>query len=297
MGLSGDLAEFTLPEILDLLSRGARSGTLLLPDASMTISLVDGAISAVAAHRDQLKLRLLHALPPDALLSLDGADSVASLAGLGLLEAERIREIAADDALDQLATGNTDQGAFHWRSDEIVDPIGLRLQPHETCERAAARRAEVAEALTVVGGIDQVLHFGSGPLGDVDAALLAAIDGDRPISASALLVGMGIAGFLSQIAPLVTRGALIVLAPGEHTSTEMLAARWDIHGRTGRPSEPAVAAVVAVPDPRDSTEEPRSISRAATAPGDGSTQTARVVDLQRNRVAIQRAIQELGRWT
>jgi hypothetical protein len=215
--LEGNLADFTLPDILRLLAATSKTGRLALvrDGASGRVDLVDGRLrdASAAADRVSIARRLFGAglvSAEDLVAAIEGcgglptdAEVAAALAADGKLEkgalAEVVREQTVDAVFDLLRWRD---GNFRFdRSEDVVPdarPLELALALDEVLSEAASRLEVWPSVEERTGGLDAVVTIvrpGGGrsqvSLPPDGWTLLSFVDGQRSLAELAHLTGQG----------------------------------------------------------------------------------------------------------
>ena len=235
MRLDGSLEDFSLPDVLQLLSQTRKTGALHLQaseeDRKGVIRLGEGAIDAARSdlRRQVLARRLVGAgLVSDDALS-GAADDVRAGAPSLLralldrsgLSIEEVNHVAADqvtDAVCELLRWNA--GTFSFMVGE-EDPDGLTLALNaEELVAEGHRRMQVWPNLTsYIPSPDTVLRLAPSLAFDPSCTreewgLLALVDGSRSVSEIVALLGRSEFALAGALAALVERGLLTVDATG-----------------------------------------------------------------------------------
>jgi hypothetical protein len=248
--LEGDLTDFSLPDILRLLSFTSKSGQLGLQqgDASGRVVLVDGHVRDVSADARRLPLarRLLGTgrVDPAALrATLAGRETLpsdAELASLlvhqGHLDAETaataLRDQAVDAGFDLLrwrsgsfrfdtAEGEAKQrlagttGSFDLTVDALLAEVDAR---REAWSELAERTGDATAVVTIVRPPDA----GAVRVEPDGWELLALIDGRRRLEELVELSGRGEFATRRTLAALLEQGVVEVGPPGDGATTERL---------------------------------------------------------------------------
>jgi hypothetical protein len=296
--LEGDLSDFSLPEVLQLLAFTSKSGRLTLRDGTRRgrIDVRDGRVLDVSADASRLpvarrllgvglldadRLRALLAardeLPTDhdlveLLLSEDGDERRGA--------ADELRAVLRDQHIDAAAELlRWHEGDFRFDASVLVpdegstaDVAGLMEEVHE--------RATAAEELEArLGDSDQRIAIRR-PDDDVTVpaegwALLALVDGRRTVDDVVRLSGIGDFAARRALVQLLDLGVVTVDADaGEVTDDELVAAHAllsDFEAVLGGAVPAAAAAGVPVeaPPPAVELDAGLEVDGAAAVDGDG----------------------------
>jgi hypothetical protein len=233
--LDGSLEDFTLPDILQLLTRTQKTGSLQLHAAGDErrglVRLAAGAVNGASSdlRRHALARRLVGAgLISDEALTAAAGDARAGAPSLvrALLE----RDDVATDELHRLATDQVTDAVcelLRWSTGTFSflvgdpDPEGLELGLDvEKLLAEGERRMQVWPSLTThIPSGDAVLRLAASPAFDPSCSreewgLIALVDGSRSVNEIVALLGRSefiVAGALSA---LVERGLLTISTPG-----------------------------------------------------------------------------------
>jgi hypothetical protein len=235
MRLDGSLEDFTLPDILQLLTRTKKTGSLQLLAAQDErrglVRLTSGAVNGASSdlRRQALARRLVGSgLVSDEVLTAAAGDVRAGASSLvrallerGDVDAAEVNRLAADqvtDAVCELLRWSA--GTFSFLIGD-PDPEGLDLElSAEELVAEGERRMQVWPSLTThIPSSDTVLRLAASPAFDPSCSreewgLIALVDGNRSVNEIVALLGrseFAVAGVLSG---LVERGLLTISTPG-----------------------------------------------------------------------------------
>jgi hypothetical protein len=235
MRLDGSLEDFTLPDILQLLTRTKKTGSLQLlaaeDDRRGLVRLASGAVNGASSdlRRHALARRLVGSgLVSDEALTAAASDVRAGASSLvrallerGDVDSAEVNRLAADqvtDAVCELLRWST--GTFSFLIGD-PDPEGLDLElSAEELVAEGERRMQVWPSLTThIPSSDTVLRLAASPAFDPSCSreewgLIALVDGNRSVNEIVALLGrseFAVAGVLSA---LVERGLLTISTPG-----------------------------------------------------------------------------------
>lgn len=213
--LAGDLADFSLADVLQLLSVTGKSGTLRLTTTTATgrVVLVDGRVEDASCDAERVpvarRLLGLGLVAGETLLGLlpDGAELpsdrglVAALVAGEQLDADRGREVLRDQVVDAVFDlARWDEGTFTFEGAEVAlhGPVQLTATVDELLGEAADRLEEWERIAGCTGPGDAVVTIrrpGTPPEAielDGDAwALLSLVDGRRSVDELVALTGQG----------------------------------------------------------------------------------------------------------
>ncbi len=238
MRLDGNLEDFGLPDVLNLLARTHKSGALHLNtedtgDAQRRgiIRLGQGSVNAASSdlRRQALARRIVGAglVSDDALAGAAedvraGAPSlVRALLDRAAVAADEVTRLAADQATDAVCELlRWSAGTFSFMIGED-DPDGLELGlAAEDLVAEGERRMQVWPTLTShIPSPDTVLRLAAAPAFDPSCTreewgLLALVDGARSVSEIVALLGRSEFAVAGALSALVERGLLTVSATG-----------------------------------------------------------------------------------
>jgi len=225
--LEGSLDAFGLPDIFQLLSHTKKTGGLHLRrgGADGVVYFADGAVCGASADERQQTLarRLVGSgtVDDDALRSAVQR-AVNDQVGIGraLLESnavdpELLREAATEQTFDAVFDLMCwTEGDFAFAGDESdPDGVGLRLPADTVVDEAQSRREAWDAAASGVPSPDTVLAMpvvldDDPALTRDEWALLALVDGRRPVREIVELTGAGQFAVVSTLSRLVERGLL-----------------------------------------------------------------------------------------
>ncbi len=229
MKLEGSLDAFSLPDIFQLLSFTKKSGGLHLRRASThgCVHFREGAISAAVS--DDGRQALARRVVGSSDVGVDDLAAAVERAAAGeigvaraLLEAgavddEALRGMLAEQAVDAVFDFlRWSDGDFSFSLDEqSPDDIGVQLNVEEIVTEARARLEAWERACQVIPSPDTVLVVPVGvreepQLSRSEWALLALVDGRRPVTELCALAGRGDFAVVSALAALVDRGLLVI---------------------------------------------------------------------------------------
>ncbi len=229
MKLEGSLDAFGLPDIFQLLSHTRKTGGLHLRrgGADGVVYFEEGAVCGASADErlQALARRLVGSgTVDDNDLRAAVGRAVEEKVGVGraLLEAdavdpELLREAATEQTFDAVFDLMCwTEGDFAFAADESdPDGVGLRLPADRVVEEAQSRRSAWESAGSGVPSPETVLTMpvvlDSDPsLSRDEWALLALVDGRRPVREIVELTGAGQFAVVSTLSRLVERGLLAV---------------------------------------------------------------------------------------
>ncbi|MEO5825812.1 MAG: DUF4388 domain-containing protein [Gemmatimonadales bacterium] len=213
--MHGPLSEIGLADVLQLLERGRRSGSLRVvgpdPTTPRTLGLQDGRI--VMVHPDATDDAVTAGLVARSLASASGESEPVPP-----IVREALRRRLAARALSRMMYWNRGRFDFEERTGEVgpltLSPDALVLAMVAAEDRRATLGADMA-------GFQSVPDFGtseamaSGPAwtpGVLDWRILDAVDGIRDVATMAALLGEPIEDVAGAIQVLVT-SAILVLSP------------------------------------------------------------------------------------
>ena len=234
MRLEGTLDAFSLPDIFQLLSFTKKTGTLHLrrEAAHGAVHLRDGAVTGARADvsRQELGRRLLGSglVDDEALaaaaeeLAADDSQSLAQLLAEKVgLDVEQVKAVAAEQATDAVfSLLRWTDGEFAFVVDEAdPDDLGASVPVEEVVAEGQRRLAAWGDLVEQVPAPDAVVRVNPAPAADPVAnrdewALLSMVDGTRTVADLVSMSGRGEYGVVSALAGLVSRGLLVVGAPG-----------------------------------------------------------------------------------
>jgi hypothetical protein len=235
MRLDGSLEDFTLPDILQLLTRTKKTGSLQLlaigDDRRGLVRLASGAVNGASSdlRRHALARRLVGSgLVSDEALTAAAADVRAGAPSLvrallehGDVDSAEVSRLAADqvtDAVCELLRWST--GSFSFLVGD-PDPEGLDLElSAEELVAEGERRMQVWPSLTThIPSSDTVLRLAASPAFDPSCSreewgLIALVDGNRTVHEIVALLGRSEFAVAGALSALVERGLLTVSTPG-----------------------------------------------------------------------------------
>ena len=222
--LSGSLSEFTLAEVLALLSMGRRTARMQVssPTAVGVVNLVDGRVSSATADcsRASLLRSAVAALPiptDDLAAAVCTDDPVRHLVDGGVVDRAEAQQVAQEQSTEAVAE------MLGWESGEFavsvgeVDSgdIGMRVEVDQLVAAAEDRAQVWADLRAALPAADSVLALvadvAQGPVVDAeDWAVLARIDGRRTLEE--VLAAMGAAPLAAghRLVDLMGRGLVSV---------------------------------------------------------------------------------------
>ncbi|MEZ5116913.1 MAG: DUF4388 domain-containing protein [Candidatus Nanopelagicales bacterium] len=234
MNLEGSLSAFGLPDVFSLLQMTSKSGALRVrkptaarPDRCGVVRFADGSVTSATPdeHRQSLVRRLVGAglVDDDTLRDAveraqgDEVGLTRALLDSGRVDEEQVREAARAQVVDGVfELLQWDEGDFEFVLDERdPDDVGIQLRVEEIVQQAREREEAWAEVLEVVPSSSAVLSIPVRPDGEPllshdEWAVLAMVDGRRPVYEIVELSGMGQFAVMSVAADLVRRGLLAV---------------------------------------------------------------------------------------
>ena len=227
MKLEGSLDAFGLPDIFQLLSHTKKTGGLHLRrgGADGVVYFEDGAVCGASADERQQTLarRLVGSgtVDDDALRSAvqravnDQVGIGRALLDSNAVDPELLREAATEQTFDAVFDLMCwTEGDFAFAGDESdPDGVGLRLPADKVVEEAQTRREAWDAAASGVPSPDTVLAMpvvldADPALTRDEWALLALVDGRRPVREIVELTGAGQFAVVSTLSRLVERGLL-----------------------------------------------------------------------------------------
>ena len=235
MRLDGSLEDFTLPDILQLLTRTKKTGSLQILAAEDErrglVRLASGAVNGASSdlRRHALARRLVGSglVSDEALMAAAedvraGAPSlVRALLEHGDVDSEEINRLAADqvtDAVCELLRWSA--GTFSFLVGD-PDPEGLELElSAEELVAEGERRMQVWPSLTThIPSSDTVLRLAASPAFDPSCSreewgLIALVDGNRSVNEIVALLGRSEFAVAGALSALVERGLLTISTPG-----------------------------------------------------------------------------------
>jgi len=303
--LQGSLDAFSLPDIFQLLTYTKKTGALHIRRAVAgreqhgVVYVVDGAVSgAVADTRRQVLARRVvgSGLVHDQALR-DAVASVAAAPGRGvtgaLLAAGEIEDAAVRELVEaQVIDAVFDllrwpDGDFAFVVDETnPDEVGLRLVLEQVVDRGRQRMEHWGALTALIPSPDSVLSLALSVSADATVtrsewALLALIDGQRPVGMLAALSGQGDYDVMSALATLVERGLIAVPGTESHVDTVgALVARQQLLASLETPAQPVPSAASPEPAVLAAAQPP-----APPAPREDAAAMAAVAPLAQSPVA------------
>ncbi len=218
--LTGSLSDFSLSDVLHLLAMGGRTAAVRLsgPDVTGSVCLIEGMVGAASA--DDSRASLLRALVSssdvpvvDLECALAQSRPVQALVDSGAVDAESAQSVASEhciDAIGQLLGWGSGQFEVH-AGDDGPEDLGVRIAV-DTCladardrsARWSELRASLPDAQCVLG---LAPALSSPPVLDLeDWAVLARIDGRRPVSAVLAALGTAPLAAGDRLVELIRRG-------------------------------------------------------------------------------------------
>ena len=242
MRLEGSLDAFSLPDIFQLLSFTKKTGGLHLSRDGqhgivyVTTGSLTGGSSDV--RRQGLARRLVGAgVVEDEALAQAVSAAVESndlgvgraLQQAGAVDEGALHESAAEHVIDTVFDlMRWAQGDFVFVVDEVnPDDVGVSVSVEDAVAEARRRLESWSQVSTTVPSPEAVLALALTPhedpaLSREEWALLALIDGRRPVSDVVAATGRGEFAVVSALASLVDRGLLVVTGEGELPSVAAL---------------------------------------------------------------------------
>jgi hypothetical protein len=240
MRLDGRLEDFTLPDVLQLLTATSKTGALLLDAADsgqqgvsrqgvirLSAGAVDGASSDLRRHALARRLVGAGMVTDEALEQAaddvrGGAPSlVRALLDRSGLDAEAIAPVAREHATDAVCELlRWSAGSFSFRiGDPDPDGLALGLRAEELVAEGERRRQVWPDLTSHITSPDTVLRLVAAPAFDPSCTreewgLLALVDGSRSVSEIVALLGRSEFAVAGALAALVERGLLQVDAAG-----------------------------------------------------------------------------------
>ena len=222
--LSGSLSEFTLAEVLALLSMGRRTARMQVstPTSVGVVHLVDGKVSSATADcsRASLLRSVVAALPvpADDLAPAVGADDpVRHLVDGGVVDRAEAQQVAQEQSTEAVAEMlGWESGDFAVSVGDVdAGDIGLRVGVDELVSAAEDRAQAWADLRSALPAPESVLalvpEVAQGPVVDAeDWAVLARVDGRRTLDE--VLAAMGAAPLAAgnRLVELMGRGLVSV---------------------------------------------------------------------------------------
>lgn len=292
MRLDGSLEDFTLPDVLQLLTRTQKTGTLQLHAADEErrglVRLASGAVNGASSdlRRHALARRLVGAgLVSDEALTAAADDVRAGAPSLvrALLDRadvapEEVNRLAADQVTDAVCE------LLRWSSGTFSflvgdnDPEGLELGLQaEELVAEGERRMQVWPSLTThIPSPDTVLRLAASPAFDPSCSreewgLIALVDGNRSVSEIVALLGRSEFAVAGALCALVERGLLTVSTSGsgladlQRRQDVIAALEGPVQEQQDPEPEPAVQVEQFVEPPVFSEEEPTPAPEAPAA--------------------------------
>ncbi len=266
--LEGSLDAFSLPDVFQLLMSTRKTGGLHVrrADAHGVVYFSSGALCGATSdvRRQVLARRLVStcAVSDEALgAAVDraavepGTGVVRALAELGVIDPDVLQGAAHEQVVDTLFDVlRWPDGNFSFAADENnPDDVGLLLEADTVVSQARERLAHwesIAPHLPDAGTVLALAPaVGADPVIRSDEwALLARVDGTRPVAAVVELTGGSEYVVVSQLAELVERGLLVSQSSldDQGSGSAAIAARSALLERLeGGPARPAAVATVA----------------------------------------------------
>ena len=232
--LEGDLSDFTLPDILQLLAFTAKSGRLSITGEATTgcVDIEEGRL--LDASSDAGRLPLARRLLGRGLIDWDDLEPVltgrdelpsdlelaAALVEAGALEPGALKDLAHEQTVDALFDLlRWERGTFRFDADHRVDrPAALDVTgwpPDELMAEATSRLEDWADVEARSGPSEAVVTIGH-PAGDTPTispegwTLLALTDGRRTVGELAVLSGQGEYRTRRTLAELADAGVVTI---------------------------------------------------------------------------------------
>jgi uncharacterized protein DUF4388 len=264
--LEGSLDAFSLPDIFQLLSFTKKTGGLHLRRGALggVVYVTGGALTGGASdvRRQGLGRRLVGTGRVDDEAIEAAVAEATNNPGLGVGRALRDAGVVEESTLAELATEHVHDTVFdllRWSEGDFVfvvdepdpDDVGVTVEV-EAAVAEAQRRLELwATASTTIPGPDAVLAIALSPSDDPalsreEWAMLAYLDGVRPVRDIVDATGRGEFAVVCTLAALVERGLLIVTGPDRPASVPALLRRLVVLGgaEQGEVAPPPAAPVV-----------------------------------------------------
>jgi hypothetical protein len=243
--LEGSLDAFSLPDIFQLLSFTKKTGGLHLrrDDLHGVVYVTTGSLTGGSSNvgREALARRLIGVgvVNDDGLRS--AVDSALDDADLGVGRALQRDGHVDDSVLHETASEHVidtvfdllrwPEGDFEFVVDEVnPDDVGVAVAVETAVEEARRRLDGWSQVSTTIPSPDAVLAVALAPSEDPilsrdEWALLALVDGRRPVADIVGANGRGEFFVVSALASLVDRGLLVVTTDGEPPAVQVLLRR------------------------------------------------------------------------
>jgi hypothetical protein len=233
--LEGSLDAFSLPDIFQLLSFTKKTGGLHLSRDGQhgVVYVTTGSLTGGSSdvRRQGLARRLVGAgvVADDALatavsaaVDADDLGVARALQQAGSVDEGALHESAAEHVIDTVFDlMRWQQGDFVFVVDEVnPDDVGVSVGVEDAVSEARRRLEGWSQVSTTIPSPDAVLAVALTPQDDPalsreEWALLALVDGRRPVSEVVAATGRGEFSVVSALASLVDRGLLVVTGEGE----------------------------------------------------------------------------------
>jgi hypothetical protein len=278
--LEGSLDAFSLPDIFQLLSFTKKTGGLHLrrDDLHGVVYVTTGSLTGGSSNvgREALARRLIGAgvVSDDDLCA--AVESVLDDAGLGVgralqrdghVDESVLHETASEHVIDTVFDLlRWPEGDFEFVVDEgNPDDVGVAVAVEIAVEEARRRLDGWSQVSTTIPSPDAVLAVALAPAEDPilsrdEWALLALVDGRRPVAEIVGATGRGEFAVVSALASLVDRGLLVVTTEGEPPAVQVLLRRVSALSGVETGQSPVVA------DPADSPALADSAVHSAEEP-------------------------------
>jgi hypothetical protein len=266
--LEGSLDAFSLPDIFQLLSFTKKTGGLHLRRDGLhgVVFVTTGSLTGGSSdvNRQGLARRLVGAglVDDEALAGAVGAVEDVTELGVGralqqqgAVDEAAMHEAAAEHVIDTVFDlMRWADGDFAFVVDEAnPDDVGVSVSVEDAVAEARRRLEGWAQVSTTVPSPDTVLALALTPPDDPmlsreEWALLALVDGRRPVSDVVAAMGRGEFTVVSMLASLVERGLLVVTGenapPGVSVLLRRLSSLASLEGVAPLPVEEPPAAPV-----------------------------------------------------
>ena len=253
--LSGSLSEFTLAEVLALLSMGRRTARMQVSSSTAVgvVHLVDGEVCSATA--DCSRASLLRSIvaslsvPADDLAAAVGTDDpVRHVVDSGVVDRAEAQQVAQEQCTEALAEMlGWESGEFAVSvGDEDAGDIGLRVEVDQMVAAAQDRAQAWADLRSALPDPETVLalvpEVAQGPVLDAeDWAVLARVDGRRTLDE--VLAAMGAAPLAAgnRLVELMGRGLVSVRVGNADVESERANQLVDQFESGGVPAAAVVA--------------------------------------------------------
>ncbi|MDX6285403.1 MAG: hypothetical protein QOG53_888 [Frankiales bacterium] len=245
MRLEGSLDAFSLPDIFQLLSFTKKTGGLHLrrDDLHGVVYVTTGSLTGGSSNvgRQALARRLIGAGIVDDDVLRGAVDAVLDSTDLGVARALQQAGTLDDSLLHETASEHVidtvfdllrwPEGDFEFVIDESnPDDVGVAVTVENAVEEARRRLDGWSQVSTTIPSPEAVLAVALAPVEDPtfsrdEWALLALVDGRRPVADIVGATGRGEYAVVSALASLVDRGLLVVTTDGEPPAVQQLLRR------------------------------------------------------------------------